>query len=72
MNGRFYYCAYPALRSALNGTTHTRETLARSVGISASNVWWWLTGGNERTLRTIDAILAETGLTYEEAFRRSV
>ena len=65
---RFSYCVYPALQRALDEKGYSRESLADKVGISNSNVWWWLTGKNRRTIETITAILDAAGMTYEEAF----
>ena len=42
------------------------DTLA--VGISKSNIWWWLSGNNQHTIDVIKGILRESGLTFEEAF----
>lgn len=67
---RFGWCVYPMLREALNRTKHTRKTLADAVGISPSNIWFWLSGGNERTIRKIQKILDAAGLTFEEAFKK--
>lgn len=61
-------CVYPNLRRALQESGMTREEVGEAIGISASNVWWWLTDGNKRTIKTIKLLLALTGLTFEEAF----
>lgn len=68
MNDRFRWCVYPALRESLEKTDYTRDRLAQDIGISASNVWFWLSGGNRRVIGTINKILSVTGLTYEQAF----
>ncbi len=64
----FAYCVYPRLQSALLRKNQTRKALAEAVGISYSNVWWWLAGNNARTIETIKALLRESGLTFEQAF----
>lgn len=55
----FSYCVYPRLQSALLRKKQTRKALAKAVGISYSNVWWWLSGNNARTIETIQALLRE-------------
>lgn len=47
---------------------YTRRQIADAVGISKSNVWWWLSGNNQHTIDVIKGILRESGLTFEEAF----
>lgn len=64
----FSYCVYPEIRKSLRNKGCSRIEFAQNVGISGSNAWWWLTGQNKRTIKTIQRILKETGLTFEEAF----
>lgn len=64
----FNYCAYPALKRVFCERQSTRGQIADAVGISKSNVWYWLSGKNQHTIDVIKAFLAESGLTFEEAF----
>lgn len=64
----FSYCVYPALKKVFCERQYTRRQLADAVGISKSNVWWWLSGNNQHTIDVIKGILRESGLTFEEAF----
>ena len=45
-----------------------RGIFEEAVGISKSNIWWWLSGNNQHTIDVIKGILRESGLTFEEAF----
>lgn len=67
----FPYCVYPALKKVFCERQYTRRQLADAVGISKSNIWWWLSGNNQHTIDVIKGILRESGLTFEEAFERS-
>lgn len=40
------YCVYPALKKVFCERQYTRRQLADAVGISKSNIWWWLSGNN--------------------------
>ena len=64
----FPYCVYPALKKVFCERQYTRRQIADAVGISKSNVWWWLSGNNQHTIDVIKGILRESGLTFEEAF----
>lgn len=64
------YCVYPALKRVFCERQYTRRQLADAVGISKSNIWWWLSGNNQHTIDVIKGILRESGLTFEEAFER--
>ena len=74
----FPYCVYPALKKVFCERQYTRRQLADrrrladaspdAVGISKSNIWWWLSGNNQHTIDVIKGILRESGLTFEEAF----
>lgn len=41
------YCVYPALKKVFCERQYTRRQLADAVGISKSNIWWWLSGNNQ-------------------------
>ena len=64
----FPYCVYPALKKVFCERQYTRRQLAEAVGISKSNIWWWLSGNNQHTIDVIKGILRESVLTFEEAF----
>lgn len=53
----FKTVVYPQLKAALQDS-----------GVSPLCVWRWTTGKNEFSIGVIKAILAVTGLTFEEAF----
>lgn len=55
----FPYCVYPALKKVFCERQYTRRQLADAVGISKSNVWWWLSGNNQHTIDVIKGILRE-------------
>lgn len=62
------YCVFPKLRAALRKTDMDRSAVAEYLGISSSNVYLWLTGGNARILLVLTRLLDLTGLTFDEAF----
>ena len=62
------YCIFPALRRALRKTGMDRHEVAKYLGISDSNFYWWTTGGNARILLVLSKLLLLTDLTFEEAF----
>ena len=46
----FPYYVYPALKKVFCERQYTRRQLADAVGISKSNIWWWLSGNNQHTI----------------------
>lgn len=64
----YSYCVFPRLRHALRKSGLSSAQLAQAAGISRSNLYRWLTGGNAHTLLTVFRLLALAGLSYEEAF----
>lgn len=64
----FKTVVYPQLREALQESGITPPELSEKIGVSPLCVWRWTTGKNEFSIGVIKAILAVTGLTFEEAF----
>lgn len=64
----FKTVVYPQLKAALQGSGITPPELSEKLGVSPRCVWRWTTGKNEFSIGVIKAILAVTGLTFEEAF----
>ena len=64
----FKTVVYPRLREALQESGITPPELSEKIGVSPLCVWRWTTGKNEFSIGVIKAILAVTGLTFEEAF----
>ena len=64
----YAYRIFPALRRALRKTGMDRHEVAKYLGISDSNFYWWTTGGNARILLVLSKLLLLTDLTFEEAF----
>lgn len=63
-NGRMY----PAIRRALRRKGMSVYELSRSTGICVATLYRAVRPNENPNKKTIDAILAATGLTYEEAF----
>lgn len=61
---------YPAIRRALRRKGLSIYELSRSTGIGVATLYRAVRPNKNPTKKTIDAILAATGLTYEEAFRK--
>lgn len=61
-------CVYPAIRRYLETNVISQKDLAERIGVSNSGLTNVLLGKRQPNKRTIDKILSETGLTYEEAF----
>ena len=64
----FKTVVYPQLKEALQESGMTPPELSKKLGVSPLCAWRWTTGKNEFSIRVIKAILAVTGLTFEEAF----
>lgn len=64
----FKTVVYPRLREALQASGITPPELSKKLGVSTLCAWRWTTGKNEFSIGVIKAILAVTGLTFEEAF----
>lgn len=64
----FKTVAYPQLKDALQASGMTPPELSKKLGVSPLCTWRWITGKNEFSIGVIKAILAVTGLTFEEAF----
>lgn len=60
---------YPAIRSALIRKGLSIQDVAESSKICVSTLYRAVSPSGNPHKKTIDAILAATGLTYEEAFR---
>ena len=60
-------CIYPALRRWMQKSGCGYEEVSRRTGLSNQTVSRTLSGQNA-TKRSIDLIIAVTGLTYEQAF----
>lgn len=60
---------YPAIRRALRRKGLSIYELSRSTGICVATLYRAVRPNENPAKKTIDAILAATGLTYEEAFR---
>lgn len=73
----FPYCVYPALKKVFCERQYTRRQLAEAVGISKSNVWWWLSGNNQHTVvtyihpqrRYVTVAIMVDGKEIKESFR---
>lgn len=64
-------CIFPNIANWMReNDTVTIGGLADKLGISRQIVSWTLTGERDPKKKTIDAILRETGMTYEQAFSR--
>ena len=64
----FKTVVYPQLKDALQASGMTPPELRKKLGVSPLCAWRWTTGKNEFSIGVIKAILAVTGLTFEEAF----
>ena len=64
----FKTVVYPQFKAALQDSGMTPPELSKKLGVSPLCVWRWTTGKNEFSIGVIKAILAVTGLTFEEAF----
>lgn len=62
------YCVFPRLRCALRASGKDYKEIAKCLGISTSNFYFWMIGGNARTLLVISKLLQVTGLSFDEAF----
>lgn len=67
---KYYMGRYPAIGQWLRQTGTTLTELGKRTGLSASCINHTMKGKDLPNKYTIDKILAVTGLTYEEAFRR--
>lgn len=64
----FEFCAYPALKEALEKTNYNQTELAQSLGISQFTVSAWVRGDRDVTVRLLLALEDLTGLTFRELF----
>lgn len=60
---------YPAIEKYMKDHNSSLREFARRCGIPSSTMCRLLKGDTEPYKSTIDKILAETGLSYEECFR---
>lgn len=63
-------CVYPAIFEFMAANGMTCLALAKKAGVSSPTLYSALSGERGPSKRTIDKILAATGLTYEAAFRK--
>lgn len=64
----FEFCAYPALKEALEKTNYNQTELAQSLGTSQFTVSAWARGDRDATMRLLLALEDLTGLTFREMF----
>lgn len=64
-------CVYPAISRWLYENRYSYTSFAKLIGVSFASVRRWFSDGGKMEKSSIDKILEVTGLTYEEAFRRS-
>jgi transcriptional regulator with XRE-family HTH domain len=64
----FEFCAYPALKEALEKTNYSQTELAQSLGVSQFTVSAWVRGDRDTTVRLLLALEDLTGMTFRELF----
>lgn len=64
----FEFCAYPALKEALENTNYNQTELAQYIGASQFTVSAWARGDRDTTVRMLLALEDLTGLTFREMF----
>ena len=64
----FEFCAYPALKEALEKTNYNQTELAQSLGVSQFTVSAWARGDRDTTVRLLLALEDLTGMTFRELF----
>lgn len=61
-------CVYPNLAKWLNENRYSCSSFAKKVGVCPGTVYKTLRGNDGLRKETIDKILKETGMSYEQAF----
>lgn len=60
---------YPAIKEWFEKNGHSFESMGREAGVTGRGLMYFLRGERNGTKMMVDAVLAVTGMTYEEAFR---
>ena len=65
---RDFVCKYPNIKAWIKKNEMNCITFSEKIGFAYASVYQWFHGDRHPSKEAIDAILAVTGMTYEEAF----